>query len=408
MNTLNNIKPVDFLIIGAGVIGLTIARCLIRENSNYNIIIIEKEEDVAKHASGRNSGVLHAGFYYTADSLKAKFTAEGNKAMREFCKEKGITVNECGKLVVAKTEEELQTLYELERRGLRNGVKVQLIDDLEAKRLEPEVKTYRKALFSPTTASVNPIEVCNSLKEEVLQGGVNIYFNCEFISRIGKDQIKTSLGEYTANYIINAAGLYADKIAQQFGFGKDYVILPFKGIYLEYDGKDIHKNIYPVPLLKNPFLGVHFTKTADGRTKIGPTAIPAFWRENYSWRNFKFKEFLTIFYYESILFFTNKFGFRDLAIEEIKKYRKKNLIQSSQHLADGVCVEKSKHFTKPGIRAQLLHKKNLTLVQDFIVEGDEHSIHILNAVSPAFTCSIPFSKYLVEMIKEKKQGIAKR
>ena len=162
----------DYLIIGSGIIGLTIAHTLKRA-ANCSILLIDKEDDVAYHASGRNSGVLHAGFYYTADSLKAKFTVAGSKAMKNYCRSKNIPMNECGKLVVAQNEYELNQLYELEKRGKKNGSEVEIIDESRAKEIEPNVRTYKKALTSPQTASVDPIRVCQAIKEDLRNLGVD-------------------------------------------------------------------------------------------------------------------------------------------------------------------------------------------------------------------------------------------
>ena len=160
-------KKYDFIIIGSGIIGLTMASTLKKKRPEFQILIVDKEKDVAYHASGRNSGVLHAGFYYTSDSLKAKFTVLGNRQMKEYCKSKNIPVNECGKLVVARNAQELNQLYELEKRGKKNGSHVQVIDESEAKKIEPNVKTFQKALYSPDTSSVDPVEVCQKIKEDL-------------------------------------------------------------------------------------------------------------------------------------------------------------------------------------------------------------------------------------------------
>ncbi|HLD69385.1 MAG TPA: L-2-hydroxyglutarate oxidase [Candidatus Omnitrophota bacterium] len=386
----------DYLIIGSGIIGLTIAHTLKRA-ANCSILLIDKEDDVAYHASGRNSGVLHAGFYYTADSLKAKFTVAGSKAMKNYCRSKNIPMNECGKLVVAQNEYELNQLYELEKRGKKNGSEVEIIDESRAKEIEPNVRTYKKALTSPQTASVDPIRVCQAIKEDLRNLGVDFCFKTKYL-QTKKNVLQTSSGDFEAKKIINCGGLYADKIAHDFGFGRRYTMIPFKGLYLKYtkNKTDIRTNIYPVPNLKNPFLGVHFTKTVNGEIKIGPTATPAFWRENYNRSsNFDLRELCSILFYESKLFGLNSFGFRALALEEIKKYNKKYFVSLAQKMVQKIDPEGFTEFTKPGIRAQLLDKKNLSLVQDFIVEADSRSIHVLNAVSPAFTCAFPFSEFVV-------------
>jgi L-2-hydroxyglutarate oxidase LhgO len=273
----------DYIIIGAGIIGLNIAKDLKEKRPNSKILVMEKEQEIAMHGSGRNSGVLHAGFYYTEDSLKAKFTKEGNIALKKFVKERNISINECQKVVVALNENELEGLEELKRRGDKNGVELQFLDEDQLKKLYPTLKTHKKALLCPSTATVNPKEVTKEFARVCLEMGIEILMSCKYISS-NKNTVKTSLGEFNATKVINCAGLYADKIANDFGFCKDYVIIPFKGIYLKDKNNvsNLTTNVYPVPNLNNPFLGVHYTLSVDGQSKIGPTAIPAFWRENYN------------------------------------------------------------------------------------------------------------------------------
>lgn len=386
-------KKNDFLIIGAGIIGMTIAYELKNRNKNLNISIIDKEEDVAQHASGRNSGVLHAGFYYTADSLKAKFTLNGNKLMKKFCEENNITVNHTKKVVIAQNENEIKDIYELHKRAQINGVETQIISQKEAEKIDQNIKTCQKALFSPATASVDPKEICFKLKEILKNMNVKFHFNLSF---------ETSNLEY--EYLINCAGAYSDKIAKSFGLAKEYTMLPFKGIYLKYtpNKTDIKTNIYPVPNMKNPFLGVHYTVTSDNSIKIGPTAIPAFWRENYRrFDNFNFIELLEILYYESKLFIKNSFGFRNLAMEEIKNYNKKIFIQKAKKMVKN--IHESFDPIPAGIRSQLLNTETNELVQDFIIKHTKNTTHILNAVSPAFTCSFAFAEYVVDEIYKNKE-----
>ena len=390
----------DFLIVGAGIIGLSIARELRELYPAAKIKVLEKEPDTGFHSSGRNSGVLHAGFYYTADSLKAKFTKEGNRQLTEYCLENNLRINRCGKLVIAQNESELETLYELEKRGKANKVDVRLLNQEEAKEIDPNAKTFKKALYSPTTSTVDPIELCRFIKSELKKKNVEFSFGESYVRRISDNKIITSKGiEHDAGKLINTAGLYADRIAREFGFSKDYEIIPFKGLYLKYSKSDmpVKTNIYPVPNLKNPFLGVHFTITSDNHIKIGPTSMPAFWRENYKgFDNFSLSEFLNIISWEAQLFLTNAFGFRDLAIEEVKKYQRKYFIGLAKKMVYNIDEKGFKEWTTPGIRAQLLNINTKELVQDFVVEGDKESIHVLNAVSPAFTSSFPFSRWVVE------------
>ena len=394
----------DFLIIGGGVIGLNLALQIRRRHSASKIILIEKESHCGKHASGRNSGVLHAGFYYTADSLKARFTREGNSCMTEYCRTRGLRINRCGKLVVAKDPADLAGLEELLKRAQKNGVELHEITDKEARAIEPRIKTYGKALYSPATASVDPGEVMISLVDDAQKAGINILTNTAY-RRYKAPAVVTNKGRIAAGYVINAAGLYADKIAQDFGFSKDYRILPFKGIYLyssEQPGA-LKTNIYPVPDLNHPFLGVHYTLTVDGKIKIGPTAIPAFWREHYQGLdNFNLRESIEILGRELGMFLRNDFGFRSLAFNEIQKHFKSKLLMLASDLITGVSEKHYQHWGSPGIRAQLVNIKERKLQMDFCYEGDHSSFHILNAVSPAFTCAMPFSEFLLEHIEQEK------
>jgi L-2-hydroxyglutarate oxidase LhgO len=396
---MEEVIKTDFLIIGAGITGLALAKALRETYPEKEICIVEKESNLGVHASGRNSGVLHAGFYYTPDSLKAKFTRQGNQELKEFCEEKGLKVNKCGKIVVAKNENELEILFELKKRGDINGVELYLITEKELKDSEPNAKTYKYALFSPNTATVDPLEVLKALESELKEKEIKFFFNSPYNERLS-DDVGIIAGNkiFKAEKIINCAGLYADKIVKDFGFSKYYELVPFKGVYLEYKGNDqfIKRNIYPVPDIRFPFLGVHFTVRVDGKIKIGPTAMPAFWRENYEeFNNFNFKELIETTKWEALMFI-KKPEFRRLAIEEMKKYNKSYLVEQAKILTYNTPSADLFKWGKPGIRAQLIDKRSLTLIQDFVIEGDKYSIHILNAVSPAFTASFPFARYVVK------------
>lgn len=389
----------DFLIIGGGVIGLSIARALKKEYPQKSLCLLEKESSCGEHASGRNSGVLHAGFYYTADSLKARFTREGNIRMTDYCLSKKIPLNRCGKLVVAKNADELSGLDELYKRALVNNVPLEMISEQAAREIEPRVKTYERALFSPTTTTVDPLAVIRAFVEDATKEGVAIYRETSYLARTSHG-IMTTKGEFKAGFIINAAGLHADKIALDFGFSRHYRILPFKGLYLysHEPAGALRTNIYPVPDLKYPFLGVHFTITQSGKIKIGPTAIPAFWREQYdAYHHFSWKEFFSILKLDCGLLFSDK-TFKNLAARELSKYRKKTMVRLAAELLEGVHLKDYTTWGRPGIRAQLFDIQKKKLEMDFVTEGNQHSLHVLNAVSPAFTCAFSFADYVVKKI----------
>ena len=396
----------DFVVIGAGVLGVNVATELKRRRPGASVVLLEKEPQPGLHASGRNSGVLHAGFYYTADSLKARFTRQGNARMKAYCAAKGLRINRCGKLVVARDEAELEGIAELLRRGSRNGVVMEELDEAGARRIEPRAKTHRRAIFSPDTATVDPAEVMRSMVADAAALGVVLRPATRYLSG-GPGEIRTSAGGITCGYVVNTAGLYADKVARDFGFAKGFRILPFKGLYL-YSSEPVgafRTNIYPVPNLKNPFLGVHVTVNVDGHAKLGPTAIPCLWREQYGWReNFSLPELAEIVGMNATLLLRAGFDFRGLALEEMRKYWRPHMVAQAAALATGIRAEDYVRWGKPGIRAQLVDTAKRTLVQDFCVEGDGRSFHVLNAVSPGWTCSLPFAEYACDEIDARLSG----
>jgi L-2-hydroxyglutarate oxidase LhgO len=275
-----------------------------------------------------------------------------------------------------------------------------VIDEQELAWIDPNAKTTKIALYSPSTATVDPSQVCHAIKEDLVKAGVRFLFGHGYQKRQNDSSIVTTEGAVIeAGVTINAAGLYADRIARDYGYSKKYTIIPFKGIYLKYTGPDkpVSTNIYPVPNLKNPFLGVHYTVTVDGTIKIGPTAIPAFWRQNYEGLDhFSLGELLEIIGWESRLFLGDSFGFRSLAVSELKKYDRSYFTGLATKMVKEIDVSGFNQWSRPGIRAQLLNTESKELVQDFVVEGDRQSVHVLNAVSPAFTCSFPFAAWVVE------------
>ena len=395
----------DFVIAGSGIVGLAIAREILQREPHAKILVLEKEGSAGYHASGRNSGVMHAGFYYSPDSLKAKFTRQGNEFWRNFAREKRIPILECGKLVVPTNEEELNGLQELYRRGQINGVKLEMIDAQQANEIEPRANVFEKAIWSPTTAVIDIRAALNKILEDLVARGCKVKFSTAVQKlerqKLGKHVlVTTDRGTFRTKHFINSAGLYADKLARDLGFSREYRIIPFKGLYLYGDeSQKLRTHIYPVPDIKFPFLGVHFTVTVDGHVKMGPTAIPAFWRENYQGlERFSGSEMLQILADEAFLFATNKFNFRNLALKEIPKFFKSRMAADGNRLLKDVKAEDFPKWGKPGIRAQLLNTETWKLEMDFVVQGDEYSTHVLNSVSPAFTCAIPFAAHVVDQM----------
>ena len=391
----------DYLVIGAGIIGLTIARELQRRDPGAGVTILDKETSPGNHASGRNSGVLHSGIYYPADSLKARFTRDGNRAWRQYCEDKDLPLDKCGKLIVARNEAEHRQLATLEERGAANGVTVQRVAESEAREIEPRVKTFNHALFVPSTATADPGQLIAAQQADFSAHGGTLWCNHPYRGHEGDNIVRAGDKRIQGGIVINCAGLYADRVAKDFGFSERYTMLPFKGLYLyAASGAPIpHTHIYPVPDLRNPFLGVHFTRTVGGGTKIGPTAIPALWREHYGGlARFKVRELLEVAGREFHMLVTNRNDFRRLAWQELRKQSRRYMIADAATLMAGTNAMGFERWGRPGIRAQLVECASNKLVMDFVIEGDERSTHVLNAISPAWTCAIPFAEHIADRL----------
>jgi L-2-hydroxyglutarate oxidase LhgO len=396
------VEACDFLVVGGGVVGLSVARELKRRKPRASVVLLEKEADCGEHASGRNSGVLHAGFYYAADSLKARLTRDGNRRLADFCADKGIPVNRCGKLVLPRSDEEDGALDELFRRAQQNGVEVEEVDEARTHKIEPRAKVRRRALWSPTTASVDPRRLVAAQRADAEAAGVTVRVGTAWLGA-RRGAAETSAGPIEAAFVVNAAGLHADRVARAYGFSKSYAVLPFKGLYLYSDEAPgaFKTNLYPVPDPRYPFLGVHFTVAADGRAKIGPTAVPALWREHYGGLSrFSVSEFARIAALQTKLMLTSDWDFRRLAVEEFRKQSRAKMVELAGSLAEGVKLKDYARWGKPGLRAQLVELETGRLVNDFLWEGDGRSFHILNAVSPGFTCCLPFADLICDQIEK--------
>jgi len=392
----------SILICGAGIVGLTVARDLVAAGYD-DILVIDKEPEAGRHASGRNSGVLHAGIYYAPGSLRAQSCLEGNFRMKQYCEERGLPLLKTGKVIVARDESELPALRELYTRATQNGAKVDLIDDAQLAEIEPNAKSAGQALFSHYTAVVDPKAILKSIQKELLESGkVRIRFDTRFLGLAkGEGQrlgIRTTSGDISCAFFLNAAGAYGDVVAHAFGLGRDYQLIPFKGIYKKLKPEKAHTirgSIYPVPNIKNPFLGVHFTRGVHGDVYLGPTAIPALGRENYGILSGIDSEAPSILLRDALLFLRNK-KFREVALEEPRKYSFKYFFNDARKLVKELVPEDIENSPKAGIRPQLVDVKKNELVMDFVIEGTESSVHVLNSISPAFTSSLFFSGMLLD------------
>ena len=401
MPSVSSSARADLVVIGGGVVGLALADAWLARHPGDSVAVYDKENQLAAHASGRNSGVLHAGFYYAPDSLKARLTRDGNRMLKEFCHERGVAIREAGKVVVTTSEEQLPALMTLLERGQANGVELELINESGLAELEPLARTVGHALWSPNTAVASPAGVVEALAARVRERGGRVVLGNE-VTGAGPGWVMSVLeGRVAAGHVINAAGLYADTVAHWFGFGQDYRMLPFKGLYWygNWEPGRLQRHVYPVPDPRNPFLGVHLTVTVDGRAKIGPTAIPALWREDYGGTSgLRGNEFWDVVRSYPRFLTSKHHDVPGLLRAELPKYSRSYLVKQAAALVPSVRPADFTERGKPGVRAQLLHVPSGKLEMDFVVEGDERSTHMLNAVSPAWTSSLAVAEYVVSGI----------
>ena len=391
-------KQADVLIVGGGIVGLTLARELLARGRE-NVVVVEKEPELGRHASGRNSGVLHAGIYYAPDSLKARSCLRGNRLMKEYCKQNALPVLEKGKVIVARTEEELPALDELHRRATANGARVEFLDPQQLDDVEPAARTVGRALYSHDTAAVDPKLVLASLRAELeASGRFTLLLGCEVIGRAGTAAVKTTRGDIGYRRLVNAAGAHCDRVARLFGLAQDYRLIPFKGIYHKMRkgaSYPLNGNIYPVPDVRNPFLGVHFSRSVHGDLYLGPTAIPALGRENYGLFTGTDAGGLGILAADAVLFLRNR-RFREVALVEPRKYWPSFFFRDARRLVKHFDPSIFERAQKVGIRPQLVNWKTKELMMDFLVETRDETVHVLNPISPAFTSSMDLAKTVAD------------
>ena len=393
--------PYDVAVVGGGIVGLALADTWLAAHPGDRVVVFDKEEGLAAHASGRNSGVLHAGFYYAPDSLKAQLTRRGNVMLKEFCAERAVPVRETGKVVVTTSSEQLPRLDDLYARGQANGVPLEMVDDASLRELEPLARTHERALWSPSTAVADPRAVVEALADRVQERGGEVRLGTPIVAA-GPGWVRTPYQRLPVGHLINAAGLYADRVAQWFGVGDDYRMLPFKGLYwyANWPVGRLQRHVYPVPDPRNPFLGVHLTVTVDGRAKVGPTAIPSLWREDYGGvRGFTASEAWEVARTYPRFVRSPHHDVPGLVRTEMPKYSRRYLVSQASALVPSVRAEDFREKGRVGVRAQLLHVPTGKLEMDFVVRPGDRSTHVLNAVSPAWTSSLAMAEWIVARIK---------
>lgn len=392
----------DYVIVGAGIVGLTVALELKRRRPKARVLLLEKEDRPGRHASGRNSGVLHSGIYYPPASLKARICAAGAREMADYCEARGLPLRRPGKLLVPTAPADGPRLDLLQSRAAANGVEAQRLDAAALAKAEPEARSATgEALFVPSTAVVDPAAVVAALTVEAAAAGIEL--RCG--GRLGRvDAARRELGwggeRLSFGHAVNAAGLHADALAHAFGAGRRYALLPFKGMYWRLDpasGIRLDHLVYPVPDLRVPFLGIHTTTAIDGGIYLGPTAIPAFGRENYrGLKGVTPGQALRIGWLLARQLASGRDGFRRLAWREGRRYSRARFAAAARALLPRLRAEHLLPCSKVGLRAQMLDLAERRLVTDFLVEAGPASTHVLNAVSPAFTSAFPLARHLCD------------
>lgn len=397
----------DYVVVGAGIVGLSVARELKRRHPNRSLVVLEKESMPGRHASGRNSGVLHSGIYYPPDSLKARVCTQGAREMAAFCDEHRLPLKRLGKILVPVEERDAPQLDVLASRAKANGVNVQRIDAAQLRKMEPDVRSATgEALFVPQTSVGSPTAVILALAEEVRRLGVQVECGTGPVM-VEPDTRRVRWAGNTVGYghLVNAAGLQADLVAHEFGVGKNYTLLPFKGLYWKLNPSSrirVSHLIYPVPDLRVPFLGVHTTTSVEGVTYLGPTAVPAWGRENYcGWEDVTAPELARIGGHLVRQFVAGRDGFRRLAWQEGRRYFKPWFADAARALLPTLETTDLLPCDKVGIRAQLLNRVTGRLVNDFVVERGPSSTHVLNAISPAWTSAFPFARFVTDSFIDK-------
>jgi L-2-hydroxyglutarate oxidase len=389
----------DIAIVGAGIVGLATAMALVECRPDLRLVVLEKEDRVAAHQTGNNSGVIHAGLYYKPGSLKASMVVEGARSMVEFCQEHDLPYELCGKVVVATTEDELPRLEELHRRGTANGVQgLARISADEIQEHEPHAAGIA-GLWSPNTGIVDYIAVTRKYAEIVAQGGGEVCLNTEVVGieqRPGELVVQTTNGEVHTRALINCGGLQSDLIAKMTRSTHGLRIIPFRGEYYELAPeaqKLVRGLIYPVPDPRFPFLGVHFTKRVSGSVEAGPNAVLAFAREGYRKTDFDLGYVLRLLAFPGFWIMGAKYwrmGFGEM----YRSWNKRAFVQALRVLLPELGMDDVKSGGA-GIRAQAMDNGG-KLLDDFAIIETPNVIHVLNAPSPAATASITIGRAIAD------------
>ena len=392
----------DFIVIGAGIVGLSTAMQLQEAEPGRSVLVLDKESGPARHQTGHNSGVIHAGVYYQPGSLKARFCREGNIATRAFCDEHGISYDQCGKLLVATNELELQRMQGLIERCERNNIAIEVLDAEQLQIQEPNISGVG-AVLVPATGIVSFTEITEKMAGLVVAAGGEVRYNNEVtdLDEIGdRVTVQTSQGTFSGRFLVACAGLMADRLVSMLGIRPQFKIIPFRGDYYRLPpehNRIVNHLIYPIPDPDLPFLGVHLTRMIDGSVTVGPNAVLAFKREGYRRTDFSLRDSWEALTYPGLIRVLMK-NFKVSLLELKNGLYKKGYLELVRKYCPRLQLA-DLHPYPAGVRAQAVTRQG-ELVHDFLFVTSSRTLSVCNAPSPAATSAIPIGKYIVEKVKE--------
>ncbi|WP_186170989.1 L-2-hydroxyglutarate oxidase [Vibrio chagasii] len=397
----------DYIIVGGGIVGVSTAWQLQQAHPDKSILLVEKEHGFAQHQTGHNSGVIHAGVYYAPGSLKADFCKRGVERTIAFCRQHDIPVENCGKLLVATNEQEVERMNALYQRCHDNDIDVDLLDQAQLKLAEPNI-TGLGAIYVKTTSIVDYKKVTEVMAQEFVEAGGKLSLGTEVILADEQDdevqltcKVDGQTLQLNSRFLITCSGLMADRMTKMLGIETDFQIVPYRGEYYQLDPKHnqvVNHLIYPIPDPELPFLGVHLTRMIDGSVTVGPNAVQGWKREGYGKLNFSVKDTLQMLSFTGFWKVTAK-HLKTGLVEFKNSWWKPGYLKLVNKYCPSITVSDFKPYPA-GIRAQAVLKDG-TLVHDFLFAESPRSLHVCNAPSPAATSAMPIGEYICGKIMRK-------
>ncbi len=391
----------DFIIIGGGILGMSTAMQLIQAYPDHKMLLIEKESGPAQHQTGHNSGVIHAGVYYTPGSLKARFCFEGNRATKAFCESQNIPFDVCGKLLVATNEVEMQRMQALWKRTEANGLERTWLEADELREREPNI-TGIGGIFFPSSGIVSYAEVAAAMGSEFEKAGGEVRYSTTVTGleeRTSEVVVSTDQGEFTTRHLVSCSGLMADRVVRMLGRDPGFTICPFRGEYYRLPpehNRIVNHLIYPIPDPAMPFLGVHLTRMIDGSVTVGPNAVLAFKREGYKKSDISLADSAAMLTNPGILKVLRA-NLRPGLMEMKNSLYKKGYLAQVQKYCPSLTVDDLQPYPA-GVRAQAVSRDG-KLIDDFLFVNTKRTVNVCNAPSPAATSAIPIGAHIVEQVK---------